>query len=452
MPDSPNPYSSAEFDVGPEECTEDRAPVDLLSATSIVAASMIGAGVYTTSGFSIADLQSPWLVVAAWAVAGIIAISGAICYGALAAKFTESGGEYLFLARSLHPVAGMMAGWVSLLAGFTGAAALAAATFATYLQPLLPESLADHSASMGCALVLVAALMHSIDVKPGARIQDAIVVLKFALIAGFLILALPALVRGVAANWGKAVPPRADDSWIGLVFATQLMWISLSYSGFQAAVYVAGEVKDAKRNVPRAIFLGTVLVTIVYVLINSVFVLAVDNSLILGQASVATIVARAIGGESIELFVRVIILVGLMTSVSALTMTGPRVYSKMAEDGFLPLFLHKPSGPPIVAIWLQAILTIVVIQISTLRDLLGYLGFTLSVSAALSVAMLFFIRRDGIRVPFFPLPPIVFVGATLLTATLSAVREPKEAMVGAATIVFGALLYPFFSKRYARTA
>ena len=115
-------------------------PLDMLSATSLVAASMIGAGVFMTSGYTLGDLGTPWLVMAAWTVAGLIAICGAICYGALATQFTESGGEYLFLSRVLHPVAGMMAGWVSLLAGFTGAIAFAATTFAHYLLPWLPTS------------------------------------------------------------------------------------------------------------------------------------------------------------------------------------------------------------------------------------------------------------------------------------------------------------------------
>ncbi|MCG8651718.1 MAG: amino acid permease, partial [Pirellulales bacterium] len=171
-----------------------RAPLDLLSATSLVAASMIGAGIFTTSGFTLGSLQSPWWVMAAWVVASVIAICGAICYGALATHFTESGGEYLFLSRALHPVAGMMAGWVSLLAGFTGAIAFAATAFGQYLLAWLPSSIRDDESAaefsvavIASAIILLSAVLHTLGVKTGARVQDSVVILKFVLIAAFAV-------------------------------------------------------------------------------------------------------------------------------------------------------------------------------------------------------------------------------------------------------------------------
>ena len=430
-------------------------PVDLLSATTLVAASMIGAGVFTTSGFSLGDLQSRWLVMAAWSVAGLIAISGAFCYGALATKFAESGGEYLFLSRAFHPVAGMMAGWVSLLAGFTGAIAFAATAFAEYLPPLLPESNVPPATVTASGIVVVAAILHTIGVKPGARAQDAVVILKFVLIAAFVVVAVYALTRPDRIQSQAILNRQAIDPpppWIGFRFATQLMWISLSYSGFNAAVYIAGEVKDPKRNVRRAIIMGTLLVTLAYLALNAIFVFAPPPEMIMFQKQVATIAAFEIGGYTFQTFVRVVILVCLFTSVSALIMTGPRVYAKMADDGFLPAFLRFENRPPANAIWLQAILAIAVISVSTLRGLLGYLGFTLSVSAALAASMLFFIKREPGSLPFYPWPPILFVGGTLLTATLAAIREPAQALVGVATILFGAIIYPWYSKRHARAS
>ncbi len=433
-------------------------PLDLVSATTLVAASMIGAGVFTTSGFSLADLGTPWWVMAAWVVAGVIAICGAICYGALATQFTESGGEYLFLSRALHPVAGMMAGWVSLLAGFTGAAAFAATTFAHYLMPLLPESSQSVSylpAMIASVVVLLAAVLHTIGVKPGARVQDTVVVLKFLLIAAFVAVAFWAVMKAdqpaPAATSGQ-IAADSDAPWIGLRFATQLMWISLSFSGFNAAVYVAGEVKDPERNVRRAILGGTLLVTIAYLLLNGIFVFATPPEAIAGQKQVATISAQSIGGPTFAIFVRSVILICLFTSVSAQIMAGPRVYSKMADDGFLPAWLRFKNRPPANAIWLQAVLVIVVVFVAQLKDLLAYLGFTLSVSAALTASLLFFIRRSPSTIPWYPLPPALFVGGTLLTAGIAAYRDPMQAMVGLATIVFGAILYPWYAHRHAGTS
>ncbi|QDT08382.1 APC family permease [Planctomycetes bacterium K23_9] len=428
----------------------DKRPLGLLSATTIVAASMIGAGVYTTSGFTLGDLGDPFWVVVAWMVAGMIAICGAICYGALASEFADSGGEYLFLSKALHPVAGLMAGWVSLLAGFTGAIAFAATTFAEYLSP---EAEIFQAKGIAIALVAAAAILHSIGVRTGARVQDLAVVLKVLLIGVFISVAAwhewpRSIVAAVAVNPEE---PESGTYQFALAFATSLMWISLSYSGFNAAVYVAGEVENPRRNVPRALLLGTIGVTVIYVLLNAIFVYAPRAEDIKFNPQIAAVAAKAIGGEWFERFVRVVILFGLFTSVSALVMTGPRVYAKMAEDGFLPRVFRFQGRVPVVAIWIQAILAMIVISFSTLKDLLGYLGFTLSVSAALTAGLVFWLHgRDTSRVhvKLFPLPPIVFVGGTLLTATLSAISSPWQAMVGLGTIGFGLLFYPWYRMRH----
>ena len=433
------------------EAPSEHTPLGLGSAMFLVAASMIGAGVYTTSGFTLAALGSPAWVLVAWATGGVIAICGAICYGALARELTESGGEYLFLSRKLHPIAGLMAGWVSLLAGFTGAIAFAATTFEAYLgwQDAMPKGV------IATTVVVLAAILHTLGVRPGARVQDFVVILKFLLIAAFVVIAVAmrsSAVVDVPAETltNEAVPWTA----FSLTFATQLMYISLSFSGFNAAVYIAGEVSNASRNVPRAMLWGTCLVTLCYMLLNAVFVLAAPSEAIVGQPDVATKAAEAIAGDTFASFVRVVILLGLFTSVSAMIMSGPRVYAKMAEDGFLPgwfRFSGQIAGkPPVAAIWTQAALGIVVIHVSDLERLLSYLGFTLSVSAALTASLLFWVRgKSGVRIRplLYPITPIVFVGGTLLAATLSAVNSPMQAAVGLGTIAFGALLYPWYAWR-----
>jgi len=436
-----------------EEKKSDDSPIDLLSATSLVAASMIGAGVYTTSGFTLADLGSPSWVIAAWTVGGVIAISGAICYGALARELTQSGGEYMFLSRALHPAAGLMAGWVSILAGFTGAIAFAASAFEAYLgldaYPI--PNLLRTPGFVSSSVVVLAAILHTIGVRGGARIQDAVVVLKFFLIAAFIAIALWSIPSGghVASS---PIPTQTSVSpfEFALKFSTALVWISLSYSGFNAAVYVAGEVKHAERNVPLALLLGTVSVTTCYLALNAIFVFGAPVEAVAGKPDVATAAAEAIAGPAFGTFVRMIILFGLFTSVSALIMSGPRVYAKMADDGVLPKWFRFSGRPPIVAIWAQATLAIIVIHLSSLKQLLSYLGFTLSVTAALTVSLLFWVRgRSGerIRGRFYPIPPMIFVGGTLLTATLSAVATPIQAIAGLVTIGFGGLVYLFQGRR-----
>lgn len=449
------------------------------SAAAVVAASMIGAGVYTTSGFTLGDLGQPHYVIAAWIIGGVIAICGAICYGALARQFTESGGEYLFLARAVHPAAGMVAGWVSLLAGFTGAMAFAATTFESFVRDSgiqQSNSLPEHSIAIG--LVLFAALVHSLGLRRGTHIQNGVVILKLILIGLFLLVAYSTVSTWhgfssitQAATTSDATTPDSVSPWeFALVFANALTWISLSYSGFNAAVYMTDEIDQPQRNVPRAMLLGTAAVTILYVLLNAIFVYAPAASEVAGQPNVATLAAGSIGrqiqhhgagwGALIEPLVRIAILAGLGTSVLALMQTGPRVYQKMAADRLLPRWLigrsagksagesaeKSDSGPveSLPAIGIQAVLAILVICATTLREQLDYLGFTLSICAALCGSLVFLFRNHGVypvRVWGYPTVPAIYVGGTLGIATLTAIRVPAQAMVGLGTLGVGIVAY-----------
>lgn len=419
--------------------------ISLFSAVNLVAASMIGAGVYTTSGFTLGDLGSPYLVVAAWIVGGVIAICGAICYGALANRFTASGGEYLFLSRAVHPAAGYIAGFVSILAGFTGATAFAATAFESYMPKwgILAELPLGTIASIA---IVVGALLHGIHAKLGTPVQDLMVVSKFVLLFIFFCVAATSY----------------PESWDGLnvaatkpfslsAFAVSLMWISLSYSGFNAAVYVASEVREPQLNVARSLLIATVLVTVLYVMLNTVFVFASAPADIVGQQEIAVISARKIGGASFESLIRAVLLVSLATSISAMMMSGPRVYAKMADDGVLPHWFRFQSTAPTVAIALQAILAIAVVQLSTLKDLLSYLGFTLSVSAALTVATLFLLRYrgDNVPVPLYPWPPLIFVSATLMIAAIAGIQKPVECVAGVVTLSVGLVVY-FLTRQSSR--
>ncbi len=416
-------------------------PLSLFSAVNLVAASMIGAGVYTTSGFTLADLGSPSRVIAAWIVGGVIAMCGAISYGALASHFAASGGEYLFLSRAVHPAAGYVAGFVSILAGFTGATAIAARAFESYFPKWdWVNDLSD--GSIASTAIVVSALLHGVQARLGTPVQNALVVIKFLLLGLFLVVAASSF---PAAWQGLDTVATIPFSWSA--FAVSLMWISLSYSGFNAAIYVAGEVRDPEINVAKSIWIGTLVVTVLYVLLNSVFVFAPASQDVLGQEEIAVIAARSISGARFEALIRAVLLVSLATSVSAMMMSGPRVYAKMAEDGVLPSWFRFQSQAPTVAIALQALLAIAVVQIARLKELLSYLGFTLSICAALSVSTLFLLRYRGekIAVPCYPWPPLIFVAATLMVAMIAGYRTPVQCQAGLLTLTVGLVVY-FLSK------
>lgn len=428
---------------------EDQSRLISNSALSmLVAASMIGAGVFTTSGFALADLGSTSLVMCAWVVGATLAISGAIGYGMLADRIAESGGEYLFLSRFVHPAAGFVAGWVSLLAGFTGAGAYAATAFESYALPAgarpawLPEG------ALAILLVIGATTMHALNTRRGAVSQSSLVAIKLSLLALFIIYAIVVL-----PTWsgGGTIPidKRSSFSSIGS-FATSVMWISLSYSGFNAAIYVAGEARDGARGVKQAMWKGTVLVTVFYLLLNAVFLYAPDASSIAGQQDIAAIAASKVGGAQLAWLVRIIVCTGLATSVSSILMAGPRVYAKMAQDGLFPRYFDAPTPPPTRSVLLQGAMIIVVVLVAEIRELLSYLGLTLGISAACTVATLFFARHmDGEGAPPSKSKYIIagyYTTGTLVLAALAAWNRPVEAIATLITLVLGILGFALIRK------
>jgi APA family basic amino acid/polyamine antiporter len=419
----------------------------LKTLTALVIANMIGAGVFTTSGFSLADLGSPWRVLAAWLIGGLLALAGALSYGALARLVPESGGEYRYLAVNLHPAVGFVAGWVSLLAGFTGAIAFAALAFAGYAAPLTGEIEANLLATV---IIVVAALLHALRLRPGAWLQNAAVALKLVCMAALCVLAvfstpwqgLSEIVEGA-----YAVPPFSIAA-----FALSSVWISYSYLGFNAAVYLAGEVPSAQTLVPKALLLGTVLTVLLYLALNAVFVLVPTFDGIAGREDVATAAAVALGGDWLAGAVRGLVALALFTSISAMLMIGPRVYARMAEDRLAPQFLSFSGETPTSAIVAQAALAAAVVWITDLRQLLSYLGFTLGLSAAAAVVSLFVIaRRNPERVrglTGYPWAPAVYVGFALLFSGLAATQNPVELVAALVTIFSGLLLYTVLRRIY----
>lgn len=421
----------------------------LATLAGLVIANMIGAGVFTTSGFAMGDLGSPVYVLAAWLIGGIVALCGAVSYGCLTRLMPVSGGEYLFLSRSVHPLAGFVAGWISLLAGFTGAIAYAAITFEAYLLPDALKTSVPVNVVATLA-ILFAACIHGIRVKHGTVIQNFTVAAKLILIGCFLAI----VVFGPSfSSWEgiQAFQAKGSPAFSITVFATTLMWVSFSYSGFNAAIYVASEVDDARVIVPRAMLYATVITTVIYLLLNTVFVFAPSPEMVSFKEDVAAIAANALGGKLLANVVRTIIALALFTSISAMIMIGPRVYAQMAEDGLLPEALRFTRHTPDISIAMQAILAIIVVWITGLRELLSYLGFTLGLSAAATIASLFLIVRRTPEVagqlPGYPWIPVIFISFTLLFAGIAATRNPWEMLAALITILSGVVMYYIFRKR-----
>ena len=407
----------------------------LPSATALVVASMVGSGVFTTGGFLLEQLQSPWLVLVAWLVGGIIAGCGALSYGALARRFPESGGEYLFLSRILHPAAGNIAGWISLLVGFSAPLAAAAYGFGEYLAPWLISLTPQWS---GTLLLCGMALLHGVNGVRGAWVQNFTVAFKLALMGLFIMLAWPRL------HWEAAAGVANAEVESGGFFAS-LILVSFSYSGWNAAVYLGGEVRDPERVLPRALLLGTGLVTLLYLALNTAFLFAATPGELAGKADIGRAAAYALGGESWATALALLVALALATSVSAMMMAGPRVYARMAEDGFLPgWFAGREEGTPQRAMLLQCALALIFLWSSGFRALLTYIGFTLGLSTAATVFALIRLRfKDGLEVPVtgWPWAPFVYLLAVVAMTFSSIFHQPAESLLGLLTVVLGWLVW-----------
>jgi amino acid transporter len=424
-----------------------KPPLGLVTTTALVIASMIGAGVFTTSGFSLGALGTPERVLAAWLVGSVVALAGAVSYGALAKRLIESGGEYVYLSRFVHPLAGFLAGWISLIAGFTAAMAFAATTLEQYALPLVAAGEALPRGTLAISVIVVTALLHAWRTRPGAAGQAAVVAAK---VVGLVLLV-------VAGSWALGSRGPLEQVLPGEVppldwstFAGSLVWISLSFAGFNAAVYVAEEVDDAPRNVPRAMLIGTVGVALLYLALNALIVYSAPVDVLRNQPDVAAIAAQRLGGAPAEFACRALIAAAMLTSVSALTMSGPRVYAKMAQDGLFPLPAWMEGQTPWGAILLQAALATLVVLNTDLDDQLAYLGFMLSLCSAATVATLLVPGRAGQLTWVERGAALLFVVASLTFAVLAALRtllaEEEEAgskalLAVVATLVSGLLFY-----------
>ena len=447
--------------------TTDKPLFGLTTLVCIVIAGMIGAGVFTTSGFSLASLQSAPLVLLAWGIGGVIATCGAYSYGELARRMPQSGGEYLYLTQRLHPFLGFLSGWVSLTAGFSAAIALAARTCEQYAMPdsIRPEWLEPRI--LATLFVLICGAGHSWLIRPAAVLQNMVVILKLLAIVGFILTGLFWIqANGIvwasemvdeaglaAAATGNSQAPSAATIY---TFASSLMWISLSYAGFNQAIYIASEVRDPVRNVPRALMLGTIATTMVYLLLNFVFLATTPGQLLQGQVDVAAIAAAEIGGRPLEIFMRAIIAVATFSSVASMIMTGPRVYSRMANDGVFPRFFAQTGGGLQRSVLLQTVLAVVLVHQTTIYGLLQYLGTTLSMSSALTVCTLLIPKKhqrsnknlDTHPDLFPPTPPwtyqataITYVGATILIVVLMTIHDAWQLAGTAITLVAGTVLW-----------
>lgn len=420
----------------------------LATATGVVVAGMVGTGIFTTTGFLVRDLGSPVAVLAAWLAGGVLALCGALSYGELAAALPRNGGEYQLLSRIYHPAAGFAAGLVSLVVGFSAPVAASALAFGHYLSAVVPGV---PPAAAAVALVIAAAAPHALNVRLGGRLQVAATAVEIALVLAFV---AAAAVRGEP---GRLLEGRAAalPTALSPAFAVALVYVSFAYSGWNGAVYLAGEVTDPSRTLPRALLAGTGLVVLVYLALNAVFLSAAPPGELAGVVEVGHVAAVRLLGPSAGRALSALVALILASSVSAMLMAGPRVYERMGQDypSLAVLARRTRRGGPAVAVTLQAALALVLVATSSFGALLRYIGFTLSLVAALAVAGVFVLRRrePGLPRPVrtwgYPTTPLLFVALSAWMVVHALVENPASSLAGVATALLGLALHRIIERR-----
>ncbi|MCF8232517.1 MAG: amino acid permease [Bacteroidales bacterium] len=419
-----------------------------LTALSVVIANMIGTGIFTTTGFLAKDLGHPLTILIAWLVGGLVALCGALTYAELGVRMPRSGGEYHYLSRLFHPMAGFLAGWISLIVGFSAPVAAVAVAFSRYLGSVVPELPVVLSS---LALVLAFSLVHLWNVKFGGYVQNVITWLKVLLILALIIGGF-ILAPGDSSSLSIADFKPADI--INPAFAAGLIFVMYAYSGWNAAAYLGGEIKNPSRNLPLALISGTVIVTGLYLALNFFYLTAVPMEAISGKVEVGHYVAKAIFGTEGGVLISLLIAVFLMSTLSSMVMAGPRIYQVVGEDYPLFKMLAKKTrgGAPYIAIILQMIIAMVLILTFSFETILVYVGFTLSLFAGLAVAGIFVLRRkqgnkESYRTWGYPLTPIIFllIMGWMIVHTL--ITKPLASVAGLGTLALGVVIYLISRKK-----
>lgn len=418
-----------------------RRTVGFDTAVAIVVANTIGTGIFTTSGFIARDVGSPiWLLVL-WIAGGAIELVGVLAYGELSAAMPEAGGEYVYLREAYGSLPAYLSGWTSFFVGFSGAIAAATLAFVGYLDRIAPMVRWSPSSDKIVAIAVLAALTaaHIVGMRFGSGLQR---ILTAATVVTILALMAAGLVsgRGHFTNFSSAGPARGNA-------AVSLIFVLYAYSGWNAAAYIAGEVKDPGRNLPRALLAGIGVVALLYVGMNVMYIYALPISAMSGVLAIAEKAAATLFGAGAARAIAAVLALTILNSASAMIIAGPRVYYAMARDKVFPEALGAVNplfGTPARAILLQSIWSaILIIYFGTFERIVIYTGFAVAIFAGLSVASLVVLRRcrhdlpRPFRMPGAPWLPAAYVLVVAWIAVHTIMARPADTLISAAVVAAG---------------
>jgi basic amino acid/polyamine antiporter, APA family len=427
---------------------KEKTKIGLITAICIIVANMIGVGVYTSIHYQAMGIHSSFAILLLWVVGGIIALSGALSYGELAVHMPRSGGEYNYLSKIYHPAVGFLSGWVSSTVGFSAPLAAMAMAFGFYFGHIVgvdPQILAF-------SLVGVLTLINISSFKLGRSFQTVFTIMNILLI---LLISVSGFIWGDHSHFTFSMQKNDFDAVFQDNFAVSLVFVSFAYSGWNSATYVAGEIKDPSKLLPKALFIGTFIVLILYVLLNFIFLYTVPLPDLAANEHVAFVSAVNIFGHDGAKIISIVISIGLVASVNSIMIAGPRVTQVIGEDfRFFKTFAKEnKSGTPFYATLLQSFLAIILIATSSFDGIITYIGFTLSLFTTLTVAGVFVYRRhhtldqNSYRTWGYPITPLILISLELWMMYYLCKNRTEESLYGFATILSGLIIYYLISTK-----
>ncbi|TAL33746.1 MAG: amino acid permease [Spirochaetes bacterium] len=435
----------------------------------IIVADMIGTGIFMNTGFVLGMTGSALTVLVLWVLGGIAAITGSLCYAELATMWPDVGGEYTYLKKTFGFLPAFLTGWVSLFVGFSAPVATAALVLVQYLGKFLQNTAGTAALDgvwiqkiIAIAIIVIFSVVHIVGVKRGSYLQNILTVLKVVLVVSIIGFGLS------LANWDRAdrlvaeYPAQDGTTMMSLpLIGLGFLFVMFAYSGWNGATYIAGEIKEPGKNLPKILLGGTLITLVLYLLINVVFLVSSPGRELMGNETIGAIATKNLFGDAVGSFFALGIAIVLLSAVSVQMMIGPRVYYAMAKDNMMFQSLgrlHPRFETPALAIVIQMSLAIIYVLTGSAETLMKYMGFALNIFPVLTVIGMMYLRyrEPGIarpfRVPLFPLVPLVYLALVITMMAAALFNWTITSLFAIGIVLAGIPVYYLWQRLLARKA
>lgn len=410
------------------------------TAVAIVVSNMIGTGIFTTLGFQLSDITNTYSILLLWMIGGVLALFGAFCYAELGSHFKGNGGDFIYLKETYHPLLGYLVSWISLIIGFSAPVALAALAMTKYLSAF-NYSFGDR---FSIGVIILVGLSLSFSLKASSRFHNFFTFIKVGFI--IVLIAFGVGISEPAIGSSLTFTSSWKDEIMLPAFATSLVFVTYSYTGWNSASYIAGEIKDVQKNLPKALIVGTVFVMVCYILINYIMLKHAPIHQLAGKEDVMGEAANNMLGHTFGKVVNIFIALQLVATISGYLWVGSRLTQAFAKETRLwkPLSVNNKRGIPVRAIFAHAVIASLIILTGSFKEIFVYTSFILQLFASLAISTAFFLKKEQRKIfksNLFYIFPTVFLLFSSYILYFTFIHNPKESIIGLGIVALGIVLY-----------